>query len=139
MLCFVFQVSFHIHTHLKEPLRHEANLAPQVLGLHRADPALPSKQNRKARPRTRGTGGCTVGEKDECPLRNLGAVLSESRGMEEVGLLVKLALSFQNNKKTSSLGWKRGTPPWAPAPPELRVAAYPSSVSQALSCISCKH
>lgn len=92
------------------PLRHEANLAPQVLGLHRADPALlPSKQNRKARPRTRGTGGSTVGEKDECPLRNLGAVLSEARGMEEVGLLVKWALSFQNNRKLRPWGG-RGAP-----------------------------
>lgn len=107
MFCFSSKFP---HSHPPQPLRHEANLAPQVLGLLRADPALlPSKQKRKARPRTRGTGGSTVGEKDECPLRNLGTVLSEARGMEEVGLLVKWALSFQNNRKLRPWGG-RGAP-----------------------------
>lgn len=91
LFCFVFKVSFHIHTHLKELPRHEVNLTPQVLGLHRAGPALlPAKQERKARLNTRGTDQCpqlpgesTVREKDEYSLRNLGAFLSEARGMEE--------------------------------------------------------
>lgn len=50
LFCFVFKVSFHIHTHLKELLGHEANLTPQVLGLHRAGPALlPSKTGKEGR------------------------------------------------------------------------------------------
>lgn len=71
LFSFVFKVSFHIHTHLKELLGHEANLTPQVLGLPRAGPALlPSKQERKeGKAQYQGTdqcpqlpGGSTVGE-----------------------------------------------------------------------------
>lgn len=100
---FFFFLSFHIHTHLRKLLGHEANLTPQVLWLHRAgSPCCPLNgeegkvQHQGYRWQIRASRRVHCGGKRWVLSQELQCCPLE-RG---AGLFAKWTFSSQNNKKS---------------------------------------